>query len=83
MRTFVIEMTDTITIKIIQWKLPLYLSLVPFFSLLMKLATSSSSFEMSLLLLFDFASCFPFCLKFLYSLNVVSFVTGFFCSVLI
>jgi hypothetical protein len=46
-------------LKQISGSLPVYL-LVPFFSLLTNLATSSSSSKMSLLLPSDFAFCLPF-----------------------
>jgi hypothetical protein len=76
-------MTNTITIKQIKGSLPLYLSLVPLFNLLTKLAASSSSSETSLLLLCSFYFCFPICFDLLNALKAASFISRFSCSVLI
>jgi hypothetical protein len=61
----------------------LYLTLVPLFNLLTKLTTSSSYFEMSLLLLCSFYFFFPFFFDLLDDFKDDSFISVFYCSVLI
>jgi hypothetical protein len=59
------------------------MSLVPLFNHLTKLAISSSSFEMSLLLLCSFSFFFPFFFDLLDALKASSFIYGFSYSLLI